>query len=156
MPSGSVAVVKRFSLRIAGVALALACAGSRHAITDTDRIGTARAIHSSLLVKQEIVVPVSLSPDFVLPPGEYLPQYVDRHGIYYAAPSGVVQRLDGGDRTYPGGIHFPNQPDRYFTFPSLYVDLPSFGTAKYPLPDSVRESTWGSHVSFLLYGEPVE
>jgi hypothetical protein len=135
---------------------ALACAGSPHPVSDADRIGDVSAVHTSFLVKQDIVVPVSLSPDYVLPPGEYLPQYADQHGIFYASPSGVIQRSDEGDRLYPGGIHFPSQPDRYYTFPSLYVDLPVLGITKYPLPASVRRSTWGSHVVFLLDGEPVE
>lgn len=111
---------------------------------------------SSFLVKQEIVVPVDLSPDYVLPPGEYLPRYADRHGVFYESPSGVIQRSDDAERTYPGGIHFPSQPDRYYTFPSLYVDLPTFGPTKYPLPDSVRTSTWGTHIVFLFNGQPVE
>jgi hypothetical protein len=141
---------------LVSLGLSLACAGGPHSITNADLIGTEPAINSSFLVKQEIVVPVNLSPDYVLPPGEYTPLYADRHGIYYASPSGVVQRSDDGERTFPGGIHFPNQPDRYYTFPSLYVDLPVFGISKYPLPESVRKSTWGSHIVFLYNGIPVE
>jgi len=134
----------------------LGCAGSPHPITDPDLIGSEPAIRSSFLVKQEIVVPVNLSPDYVLPPGEYMPQYADRYGIFYASPAGVIQRSEGKERTVPGGIHFPNQPDRYYTFPSLYVDLPVFGITKYPLPDSVRKSSWGSHIVFLYDGKPIE
>lgn len=147
------------SKRIAALLLlaaTLGCAGSIQPITATDLIGDAPAIRSAFLVKQEIVVPVSISPDYVLLPGEYKPELTDRHGIFYAAPSGVVQRTEKGVRTYRGGIHFPNQPDRYYTFPSLWVDLPAFGTTKYPLPDSVRTTTWGTHIVFMYDGEPVQ
>ncbi len=138
------------------LAVIVGCAGSVHPITSADRIGDASAIRSAFLVKKEIVVPVSLSPDYVLPPGEYQPTLADGHGIFYASPSGVVQRTVEAERTYPGGIHFPSRPDRYYTFPSLYVDLPIFGITKYPLPESVRTSIWGSHIIFLYDGEPVQ
>jgi hypothetical protein len=144
------------TLVLAVLAAVLGCAGSVHPITSADLIGDAPAIRSAFLVKREIVVPVSLSPDYVLPPGEYKPELADGHGIFYASPSGVIQRTGKGERTYRGGIHFPNQPGRYYSFPSLWVDLPAFGISKYPLPDSVRTSTWGSHIIFLYDGKPVE
>ncbi len=150
-------LLRKYSiLVVVCVAIGLACAGGRHPITESDLIGTAPAVNSSFLVKEEILVPVDLSPDFVLPPGEYLPQYADKHGIYYASPSGVVRRSKDGDENYPGGIHFPSQPSRYYTFPSLYVDLSALGPMKYPLPESVRRSTWGTHIVFLYDGKPIE
>jgi len=148
MPKGILALVL--------FAAVVGCAGSVHPITSADLVGGAPAIRSAFLVKQEIVVPVSLSPDYVLPPGEYKPELADGHGIFYVSPSGVIQRTEKGERTYRGGIHFPSQPDRYYTFPSLWVDLPAAGITKYPLPDSVRTSTWGSHIVFLYDGSPVQ
>jgi len=119
-------------------------------------MGDGLAIDTAFRVKQAVVIPAPLSQEYVLLPGEYLPRYVDGHGVYYASPEGVLQRSSKGERKLAGGIHMASQPDRYFSYPSLYVDFGDGNLAKLPMPDSVRSTTYGSHVVFLYKGQPVE
>lgn len=126
-------------------------------LAPTDRLGETPASATSVLVKQAIVVPVPFSSkEYVLPAGEYMPMYADGHGIFYASPNGVVQRDGNSERVFLGGIHFPSGPGHYYSFPSLYIDLPVFGISKLSLPEDVRQSTYGSHVVFLVNGESIE
>jgi hypothetical protein len=92
----------------------------------------------------------------VLPAGEYMPRYVDRHGVFYASPNGVVRRSSAGETTLEGGIHMASQPGQYFSFPSLYVDFGGGSIHKMPLPDDVARESYGSHVVFLYNGQPVD
>ena len=138
------------------LALVLGCAGSPKPVTPFDRMGDGLAIDTAFRVKQAIIVPAPLSQEYALPVGEYLPRYVDRHGVYYASPAGVLRRSGDGEKRFEGGIHMPSQPDRYFSYPSLYVDFGDKDIHKLPLPDDVRRGSYGSHVVFLYKGQPVE
>jgi hypothetical protein len=119
-------------------------------------MGDGLAIDTAFRVKQAIVVPAPLSQEYVLPVGDYMPRFVDRHGVYYASPNGVVRRSSSGEKTFEGGIHMASQPGRYFTFPSLYVDFDGVGIRKLPLPEDVARESYGSHVVFLYRGQPVD
>ncbi len=134
----------------------IGCAGSIHPISYEDRLGNVPAIDSSIIVKKEILVPGPFSQDYLLPVGEYRPTHADSHGIFYASPNGVVERTREGEKLYDGGIHFPSQPGRYYTYPSLYLDRPALGFAKLPFPEEVRKDTYGTHIVFMLNGEPID
>lgn len=95
------------------------CAASQRPIQESDRIGSARALDTSVRVIQEIVVPAPFGLEYVLPVGEYRSTHVDGHGIFYASPTGVIARRGKEERVHPGGIHMAAQPGRYDSFPSL-------------------------------------
>jgi hypothetical protein len=151
-------VIGRLRLQIGGLVLAtlLGCAGSPKPVTRFDRMGDGLAIDTAFRVKQPIVVPAPPSHEYVLPVGDYLPRYVDRHGVYYASPTGVVQRSGSGESKREGGIHMASQPGRYYSYPSLYVDFGGGGIHKLPFPEEVRRGSYGSHIVFLYKGQPVE
>jgi hypothetical protein len=134
----------------------LGCAGSPKPVTPFDRMGDGLAIDTAFRVKQAIVVPSPPSQEYVLPVGDYLPRYVDRHGVYYASPTGVVQRSGESKKTREGGIHMASQPGRYYSYPSLYVDFGGRGIHKLPFPEEVRRGSYGSHIVFLYKGQPIE
>ncbi len=138
------------------IAALLGCAGSPQPLTPFDRMGDGLAIDTAFRVKQAIVVNGPLSQEYVLPVGDYLPRYVDRHGVFYASPTGVVKRSSDGEKTLEGGIHMASQPGQYYSYPSLYVDFGGGSLYKLPLPDEVTRDSYGSQVVFLYKGEPVE
>jgi hypothetical protein len=146
----------RFGIAPAILTVLLSCAGSPKPVTPFDRMGDGLAIDTAFRVKQSFAVPAPFSQEYVLPVGDYLPRYVDRHGVYYASPTGVVQRSGEGEKTLEGGIHMASQPGRYFSYPSLYVDFGGGSFHKLPLPQDLARETYGSQVVFLYKGEPVE
>jgi hypothetical protein len=137
-------------------AVLVGCAGSPKPITPFDRMGDGLAIDTAFRVKQEIVVKAPISKEYVLPVGDYAPRFVDGHGVFYASPTGVVERVSDGEKTLEGGIHMASQPGHYYSFPSLWVDFGGQNIAKLPLPEEVTRSSYGTHVVFLYKGEPVE
>lgn len=137
------------------VAVFLGCAGSPQPVTPFDRMGNGLAIDTAFQVKQPIVIK-AFSFESVLPVGDYAPRFVDGHGVFYASPTGVIQRSSKGERTLPGGIHMASQPGHYYSFPSLYVDFGDGSFSKLPLPDEVTRESYGSQVVFLYKGQPVQ
>lgn len=110
-------VIGHSRFQIVGVLIAvlLGCAGSPQPVTPFDRMGDGLAIDTAFRVKQAIVVSGPLSQEYVLPIGDYLPRYVDRHGVFYASPTGVVQRSSDSEKTLEGGIHMASQPGQYYS-----------------------------------------
>jgi len=127
-----------------------ACATGTHSITPSDILGGGPAIETTLLVKRECSVSMA-GHVYLLPVGEYRPTRADSHGVFYAAPSGVVEKHGDTQRTIPGGIHFPSSAGQYYSFLSMWVALWEGDISKLPLPDECWKP-YGSTVSLTRSG----
>ena len=139
---------------VATVCLAFlaACAGSVRPVEPTDLVGGGPpATRVTVRVKQTLEVDAPLSLVYVLLEGEYRPRYADAHGVYFASPSGVLERSGDEERTLAGGLHLPNAGGQYYSFPSLYVELSEGEPRKLALPDELR-SQYGQSVVFAVEG----
>lgn len=134
------------------VGLVAACAGSVHPVSPTDLIGGGPpASRVTVRVKQALEVSAPFSVVYVLPVGEYRPVYADDHGVYFASPSGVVERASGKAQTLPGGLHLPNAGGRYYSFPSMYIEVSKGKPETLPLPEELLTS-YGENVVFAVDG----
>jgi hypothetical protein len=141
----------RTALLLVGIA-ALACAAGWRPLTDADAIAGARALDTSYRVKDRVTVPAPQAREYVLPVGEYRPKHADDEGIFYASPSGVMERAGFAKRVVPGGIYVASGPSRSFESPLLYVEPDGGGVSKLPLPASALQG-YGTTLAFAVKGE---
>jgi hypothetical protein len=118
-------------------ALVPACAGGVHPISPVDIIGSGPASETTLRLSSACSISAG-GRTYILEPGEYAPTHADSHGVYYAAPNGVVEQRNAAEVRRPGGIHMPNAGGRYYSFYSFWVALWEGDFSKLPLPDSCR------------------
>jgi hypothetical protein len=138
----------------AAVLSAVGCAGWARPIRETDVIGSGPAVETTFRVKERLAVAVPFGRVFILPPGEYRPTHIDRHGVFYASPTGVTERQGDSERQIMGGIHQPTEVGTYYSFPSLFVDLGDGSYSKYPLPAEVIRG-YGRLFVFTRNGQEV-
>jgi hypothetical protein len=131
---------------------ALACAAALRPLTDADSIAGARALDTSYRVKDRVTVPGPQAREYVLPVGEYRPKHADGEGIFYASPSGVIERAGFAKHVVPGGIYVADGPGRPFESPLLYVEPDDGGVSKLPLPASALRG-YGATLAFAVKGE---
>jgi hypothetical protein len=129
----------------------IACSPGIHAIKPSDILGGGPAIETTLLVKRECILSIS-GRQYVLPVGEYRPIQADSHGIFYAAPNGVVEKKGTSERMRQGGIHFPNTAGKYYSFLSMWVSLWEGDISKLRLPNECCKP-YGSTVSLTRNGK---
>jgi len=130
----------------------LACAATWRPLTDADTIAGARALDTSYRVKDRVTVPAPLAREYVLPVGEYRPAHADDEGVFYASPSGVIERAGFAKRVVPGGIYVAYGPGRPFESPLIYVDPDDGSVSKLPLPPSTLRG-YGQTLAFAVNGE---
>jgi hypothetical protein len=141
----------RTALLLVGIA-ALACAAGWRPLTDADAIAGARALDTSYRVKDRVTVPAPQAREYVLPVGEDRPKHADDEGIFYASPSGVIERAGFAKHVVPGGIYVADGPGRPFESPLLYVEPDDGGVSKLPLPASALRG-YGATLAFAVKGE---
>jgi hypothetical protein len=101
----------------------------------------------------KIEVPMSKSV-YILPKGEYLPAYQDSHGIFYAAPDGIVHIKGKEEKKVPGGIHMPKRLGQYYSVLSMYVISSKGKARKLPMPGEFKKG-YGKIGVFTRDGKPV-
>jgi hypothetical protein len=119
--------------------LVIACAGSVHLLSASDIIGSGPASETALRLASACTVSGG-GRSYTLEPGEYRPTHADSHGVFYAAPNGVVEARGGEQRRVPGGIHMPSAVGRYYSFYSLWVALWEGDFSKLPLSGDCMSS----------------
>jgi hypothetical protein len=126
---------------VAGLLIATAvgasCAVGIHPISPADVIGSGPASETTLRLSNACSISAA-GGTYILEPGEYVPTHADSHGVYYAAPNGVIEQRNAEEVRRAGGIHMPNAGGRYYSFYSFWVALWEGDFSKLPLPDSCR------------------
>ena len=132
--------------------LIAACAGSVRPVSPTDLVGGGPpASRVTVHVKQALEVRAPLAVVYVLPVGEYRPVYADGHGVYFASPTGVIERSSGAEKTLAGGLHLPNAGGQYYSFPSMYTEASEGKPETLPLPEELL-THYGENVVFAIDG----
>jgi hypothetical protein len=140
---------------LAGLVLcvvALACASPPRPVTGEDRIAGAPALETSYRVKDQVIVSASSAVEYVLPVGEYRPRHADDEGIFYAAPTGLLERAGFSKRVVPGGIYVASGPGRPFEHPAVYVERSDGRVVRLPMPGSALRR-YGAAFAFAVGGE---
>jgi hypothetical protein len=135
-------------------ALALACAAPPRPLVEADSLGGVRALDASYRVKDRFSVRTSAQVEYLLPVGEYRPVLVDDEGVYFAAPSGILERAGFSKRSVAGGLFAASGSEAAIARPMLYVERPNGNLAKLPLPAAVL-GAWGDGLSFAVKGREV-
>jgi len=157
MHAGADAAARTRCVRLAlsaGLALALACAAAPRPLADADSLAGMRALDASYRVKDVFVVRAPGQVEYVLPIGEYRPVLVDDEGVYFAAPSGILERAGFSKRSVGGGLFAASGSEAALARPLLYVERPNGRLAKLALPPAVL-GAWGDDLCFALEGREV-
>jgi hypothetical protein len=101
-------VISRFTLVSAALVL-FGCAGGPKLAPPSGVIGGISAANSRIILRQEQSAKIASNVSYVLPAGDYRPAYEDTTGVYYEAPSKVIQKeiflgMNIPDRPFAGGI----------------------------------------------------
>jgi hypothetical protein len=122
---------------LAFVGFGIGCAGPARPLADSDLIGCSPAIETTVRVKRAFSIDsLLMAHTYVLPEGEYLPAKIDRHGIFYASPRGIIEQSSKSEQRVGGGIYMPVSGG-FYSFPSLYVDMGDGHLSKVALPEEV-------------------
>ncbi len=131
----------------------LTACGSVRPVAPADLVGGGpSATRVTVRVTKPIDVGAPFSTVYVLPIGEYRPVLADDKGVYFASPTGVVERSGDEEKTLPGGLHLPNAHVRYYSFASFYVEFSPGDPTKLPLDDETR-ARYGDSVVFTVDGK---
>ncbi len=137
---------------IAALLLALACAAGLRPLTDEDTIAGVRALDTSYRVKDLVRVVAPTGRHYVLPVGEYRPRNADASGVFYEAPTGVIEIAGFSKHPLPGGVYVANTPGRPFESPSLWIERGRGKITRFPLPAAAL-SRYGDALVFAVKGE---
>ena len=114
-----------------------------------------RALDTSYRVKNRFVVIAPAKIEYLLPVGEYRAVLADDAGVYYAAPSGIVEQAGFSKRSVNGGLYAAWGSEAALAPPQLYVERPDGRLAKLPLPAAALHA-WGKDLSFAVKGREYE
>jgi tetratricopeptide (TPR) repeat protein len=132
------------------------CSGEMRPVTSSDVIGRLPVGETTLCLENVFIIPApSVGRSYILPGGYYRPTHVDEHGVYYAAPNGLLERLNGKEKQLSGGIHMPNKSGQYYSFLSLYIVLKEDDFPKLPLIDDKQKGI-GSMLAFTWNGQDIK
>jgi hypothetical protein len=122
---------------LASVGFGLSCIGHPRPVADSDLIGCSPAIETTVRVKKAFSIESVLSAyTYIVPEGEYVPSQIDRRGIFYASPRGILERSRSSEELLAGGIYIPIS-EGFFAYPALFIDPDEGPRSKLALPDEV-------------------